>query len=108
MWKLFSRKDQTSPAWARYLGHGAAQDVLVLVLGDVLLVVVRLQHQLHLLHHALLPVQLLQELPTNKLIRDTHVSSIRQYSTHNTTQLNTCTGNIKGPSLFIDLQFQQL
>lgn len=45
-----------------YLGHGAAQDVLVLVLGDVLLVVVRLQHQLHLLHHALLPVQLLQEL----------------------------------------------
>lgn len=45
-----------------YLGHGAAQDVLVLVLGDALLVVVRLQHQLHLLHHALLPVQLLQEL----------------------------------------------
>lgn len=49
-------------AGAPDLGHGAAQDVLVLLLGDVLLVVVRLQHQLHLLHHALLPVELLEEL----------------------------------------------
>lgn len=52
----------------RYLGHGAAQDVLVLLLGDVLLVVVRLQHQLHLLHHALLTVQFFQKLEPRRQI----------------------------------------
>ena len=42
--------------------HGFPQDVLVLVLVDVLALVVRLDGQLHLLHGALLCVELLQVL----------------------------------------------
>lgn len=46
-----------------HLVHGLAQDVLVLVLGDVFALVVGLDGQLDLLHRPLLRVELLQVLP---------------------------------------------
>lgn len=42
--------------------HGLAQDVLVLVLGDVFALVVGFDGQLHLLHRSLLGVELLHVL----------------------------------------------
>ena len=45
-----------------YLWHSSAHDVLVLVLVDPTLVVVRLDRELHLLHHPLLSVRLLDKL----------------------------------------------
>ena len=45
-----------------YLGDGFPEYLLVRLLGDLLLVVGRLQDQLHLLHDPLLPLHLRQEL----------------------------------------------
>ena len=55
-----------------YLWHGFAHDLLVVILVDLVLGVVRLERLLHLLHDALLSVQLLQVLQEH-----THIHTAR-------------------------------
>ena len=55
-----------------HLWHGFAHDLLVVILVDLVLGVVRLQRLFHLLHDALLSVQLLQVLQEHTYIQRVH------------------------------------